>query len=180
MMKKTQTAPQYRKRPFLLIFLWLALSLGCRFGQVLPVAETGENDTEVASFFAKSAEPEEVEVISAGTSQGNPFSPGTIVNLNDWEIELLESLRDDAAWQEIHLANSNNQQAPDGWEYLLVKMRIKNNSSSAEKKYISVHVTGNGRLLHYELQQQRHPARSLAGNGPARRRRKHRLGDISR
>lgn len=156
-MKKTQTT-QHKKRPFLLIFLWLALSLACRFGQVLPAAETGGNQTEAGGetavsplpFFGKNTQAEP-QALPLGASRENPYPPGTIVNLNDWEIEVLETSRGDAAWQEIHLANSNNQQAPEGWEYLLVKMRIKNNSASDDKEYMSVHVTGNGRLLHYSF-----------------------------
>lgn len=148
------------KRPFLFMFICLwAVSLACRFEQALPPfaaqesnAET-EGETAVSPALPALKQPQQDPPAAPpqGSSRANPHPPGTSVTLNDWEVEVLDIQRGDPAWQEIHLANSNNKQAPPGWEYLLLKIRLKNNSASEENQYFSIHVTGNGRVLHYSF-----------------------------
>lgn len=144
------------KRPFLFILLCLwAVSLACRFEQALPPFVAQESSEEMEGETAVSPtqlpQQEPPDAAPTGSSRANPYPPGTSITLNDWEVEVLDILRGDPAWQEIHLANSNNKQAPPGWEYLLLKIRLKNNSASEENQYFSIHVTGNGRVLHYSF-----------------------------
>lgn len=86
-----------------------------------------------------------------GSSRANPISRGQTAVVGQFAITILETLRGDAAWQEIHLANRNNTPPPAGWEYLLVNLRAANTASSPEKGYLGLHVTGDGRVVHFSF-----------------------------
>ncbi len=71
-----------------------------------------------------------------GVSRANPFPPSTIVDVLNWEIQVLEAIRGDAAWQIVHEANQFNDPAPEDMEYLLVKLRVKATFTDAEARSI--------------------------------------------
>ncbi|MBK8987932.1 MAG: hypothetical protein IPM39_18000 [Chloroflexi bacterium] len=127
------------------------LALACRLGDlaVMPPTTAVPTPTETGQI-----EPDLDRPIAAalpGSSRENPIPVGKMAVTGRFEITLLQSLRGDAAWQEIHLANANNAPAPEGWEYLLVKVRVINTDSDPQKRYLGLHVTGDGRIVHFSF-----------------------------
>jgi hypothetical protein len=130
------------------------LSLACQLSSVVltptavPRAESGVavggsdssllNDTQEASLLP-------------GYSRANPLPVGQTAVAGQYAVTILETMRGDDAWQEIHLVNANNPPAPEGQEYLLVKMRVVDNGSSEEADSIGLHVTGDGRVVHFSF-----------------------------
>jgi len=84
-------------------------------------------------------------------SRGNPFPSSEIVAAPNWDIQVLEIVRGDAAWQAIQAANQFNDPAPEGMEYLLVKIHVKCTYDDSDEHSISgsdFRVTGD-RFIQY-------------------------------
>lgn len=67
-----------------------------------------------------------------GESRVQPFPVGTVAATDYWEIQVLEVLRGQQAWQQIHAANRYNLPPPEGQEYLLLRMRVRCGDLGAE------------------------------------------------
>lgn len=86
-----------------------------------------------------------------GSSRAYPIPQSQTAVAGQWAVTVLDAVRGDDAWQEIHLANANNPPAPTGWEYLLVDMTLENRSDSEDNEYVGLHVTGDGRVVHFSF-----------------------------
>jgi len=64
-------------------------------------------------------------LVPVGTTRSNPIPFGSTLVTDDWDIELLEFIRGDDAWSLILNENKFNDPAPEGYEYLLVRIRVK-------------------------------------------------------
>jgi hypothetical protein len=144
----------YEKRPFLFIFFIILIlpSLACQVGQQVETNEGTEADrgkgavaTAVAGI-SDIVEGEEEPEYKAGETRAKPLPPGTSIKEGQWSIDVVEIERGEAAWQAVHLANPNNQLPPDGWEYLNVKLRIKNHELSSDESSFPYYVTGDNRV----------------------------------
>ena len=60
-----------------------------------------------------------------GLSVSVPLPPSSVFNSAGWEVRVLEVQRGDAAAQAIKAANQFNAPAPEGREYVLVRVRVK-------------------------------------------------------
>lgn len=90
--------------------------------------------------------------VPEGFSRANPIPfSNEIVSLDNWDLRVIDSIRGDEAWQLIHLANQFNEPAGDSWEYLLLKLWIKNKSNEADKSQLSLHITGDNLITHYSF-----------------------------
>lgn len=86
-----------------------------------------------------------------GASRSNPYPITEVVNAPNWDIQVLETVRGDAAWQAIQSVNQFNDPAPEGMEYLLVRIHAKCTYADSEDHSISgadFDVTGD-RLIVY-------------------------------
>ncbi len=85
------------------------------------------------------AEPTAVPTVPAGPgmSRQNPYPVGSAVTTENWQVQVTEVKRGDEAWQMIQQANQFNDPAPDGMEYLLVKIKAKNISKKTDEQQIS-------------------------------------------
>lgn len=90
-----------------------------------------------------------VAAVALGSSRATPLERGAVVNLPGWQLEVLETLRGEEAWRRIYKANQFNDPAPEGYEYLLVRMRIATNFPDGEKRQIYPLVTGD-RMVEYK------------------------------
>ena len=68
-----------------------------------------------------------------GMSRKNPYPVSQVVSAPDWDIQVLEIKRGEEAWQMIQAANSFNEPPPEGYEYLLIRARVKNTSTVDEE-----------------------------------------------
>jgi len=86
-----------------------------------------------------------------GMSRSNPAPRTNVVSAPNWDVQALEVVRGDEAWQAIQAANQFNEPPPDGWEYILVKLWVKSTASDSEDHSIGsgdFKITGD-RLLRY-------------------------------
>ena len=86
-----------------------------------------------------------------GFSRGNPIPRSEIVPAPNWDVQVLEVVRGDEAWQALQAANQFNESAPEGMEYLLVKLHVKCTYADDEEHSIGGYdfkVTGD-RLIKY-------------------------------
>lgn len=147
--------------PFLVLGLLLAASLACGSGTVSPTAEQAQAPTTTVSEATESLEstntPEPTPVPPTPTPQpigmnrGNPFPRSEVVSAPNWDTQVLEVVRGDEAWQAIQAANQFNEPAPEGMEYLLVKLHVKSTYADSDEHSISgsdFKVTGD-RLIEY-------------------------------
>jgi hypothetical protein len=84
-------------------------------------------------------------------SRSNPYPHSELVSAPNWDVQVLEVVRSDEAWQLIQGANQFNEPAPEGMEYLLVKLHVKCMYEDDEEHSISeadFEVTGD-RLIRY-------------------------------
>ncbi|HOZ37397.1 MAG TPA: hypothetical protein PLH64_01485 [Anaerolineaceae bacterium] len=86
-----------------------------------------------------------------GFSRSNPF-PGTeVVSVPNWDVQVLETKRGADAWTDIQAANSYNEPAPEGMEYLMVKIHVKCTYNDSDEHSISgydFYVTGDKAILY--------------------------------
>ena len=86
-----------------------------------------------------------------GMSRSNPYPRSEVVSVPGWEVQVLEVIRGEQAWSLIQSANMFNKPAPEGMEYLLVKLRAKSTSTDDPEPRIQTgiyRVTGD-RLIEY-------------------------------
>ena len=60
-----------------------------------------------------------------GVSVTRPLPPSSVFVSAGWDVRVLEVMRGDTAAQAIHSANQFNKAAPEGHEYVLVRVRVK-------------------------------------------------------
>lgn len=86
-----------------------------------------------------------------GYSRANPY-PGTeMVSVPNWDVQVLETKRGADAWSAIQAANAYNDPAPEGMEYLLVKIHVKCKYADSDEHGISNYdfdVTGEKSILY--------------------------------
>ncbi|HOU00238.1 MAG TPA: DUF4352 domain-containing protein [Anaerolineaceae bacterium] len=86
-----------------------------------------------------------------GYSRANPYSGTEIVSVPNWDVQVLEIKRGIDAWNDINAANPYNEPAPEGMEYLLVKIYVKCTYNDSDEHGISGYdfdVTGDKAILY--------------------------------
>ena len=86
-----------------------------------------------------------------GLSRNYPYPSSKVVSTANWEVQVIETKRGDEAWRDIDAANMFNMAPPEGMEYILVKLHVKNISTDNDEHSISncdFSITGN-RLINY-------------------------------
>lgn len=89
--------------------------------------------------------------LPVGLSRANPFGPGDVVSSDSWEVQVLETVRGEEAWQQILAANQFNDPPPEGMEYLSILIYAKNISAAEDAIRISdadFNVTGEDNILY--------------------------------
>jgi hypothetical protein len=77
-----------------------------------------------------------------GASRSDPLAPSETARLPGWEIELAgDVVRGNEAWQLIYETNRLNDEPPEGYEYLLVRLRVRTSFVDAERN-LRTEITG--------------------------------------
>ena len=87
-----------------------------------------------------------------GMSRANPFPPGEMHTTPNWDIQVIESIRGEEAWQMIQAANSFNDPPNEGQEYILIKVKTISTHEDNEEHNISswdFNLTGSN-LIEYD------------------------------
>lgn len=126
----------------------LSVSLACGSSTPTPtestaVGEVGQLDPINTLVFTMMPEPivtpEPASILTAmpvGLSRSQPFPRSEIVPAPNWDVQVLEVKRGDEAWNEILAANQYNDAAPEGMEYLLIKLHVKSTYADNEEHSI--------------------------------------------
>jgi len=86
-----------------------------------------------------------------GLSRSIPYPLSDIVSAPNWDVQVVEVKRGEDAWKDIQAANMFNEPAPEGMEYLLVRLHVKSTYSDSDEHSISgcdFDMTGD-RLIRY-------------------------------
>jgi hypothetical protein len=91
-----------------------------------------EMETDVA------AEEEKAETMPTGTglSRSNPVPFGELYSAPNWDLQVLDMIRGDEAWQMIRQANQFNEPPRDGMEYVLVRIKAASTAADSEEHSI--------------------------------------------
>jgi hypothetical protein len=84
-----------------------------------------------------SPELADIEPTDVGTSRGNAVPFGETATSEDWQLEVLEVVRGEEAWNRILDANQFNDPPPQGAEYVLTKVRVRYIGTADETVNIS-------------------------------------------
>jgi hypothetical protein len=80
-----------------------------------------------------------IQPTDVGADQANPAPYGALTVSDDWELQILETLRGEAAWQARVQANPRVEAPKEGMEYLIASVRLRYISSREGKVYLSSH-----------------------------------------
>jgi hypothetical protein len=86
-----------------------------------------------------------------GFSRSYPYPRSEIASVPNWDVQILEVKRGEEAWKDLKAANMFNEVAPEGMEYILVKLHVKSKYTDADEHSIdgcSFDVTGNHLILY--------------------------------
>ncbi len=89
--------------------------------------------------------------VPVGLSRRNPLARSSVVSAPNWDIQVLDVRRGEAAWKDLQAVSEFNEAAPAGMEYLLVKLHVKSTYTDNARHDISgcdFDVTGD-RLIEY-------------------------------
>jgi hypothetical protein len=83
-----------------------------------------------------------IEPSPLGTQRTQPAPQGEMVTTENWQVMVLDVIRGDAAVQRIQEANQFNEPAPEGMEYVAVKLRVHH--IGTDEPDHAEHVSGTG------------------------------------
>jgi hypothetical protein len=92
------------------------------------------------------AQPPPMPVYVLGESRSNPLPAGALISLDNWDVQVLDIKRGEAAWQILQAANRLNEPPATGREYLLIQFWIKNKGEDTGSLWLEV--TGNHNQLY--------------------------------
>jgi hypothetical protein len=75
--------------------------------------------------------------VPLGLSRINPYPSSTVASVPNWDIQVVEVKRGEDAWQELQAADSFNEAAPEGMQYLLVKLHVKSTYTDSDEHSLS-------------------------------------------
>lgn len=153
--------------PFLALALLIAASLACGGGTTAPtqvgqatnppesVATAGQAEPTKPPEPTNTPKPTPIPPTATpppvGLSRSNPYPRSELISAPNWDFQVLEVVRGDEAWKAIQAANQFNDPAPEGMEYLLVKLHVKSTYADSDEHTIGggdFKVTGD-RLTRY-------------------------------
>jgi hypothetical protein len=115
----------------------------------LPTDTRSPGDTALPT---DTAEPAPTPALSAtGLSRNNPYPRSAVVPAPNWDVQVMEVKRGEEAWSDIQAASEFNEAAPEGMEYLLVKVHVKSTQADGDEHSLSscdFNATGD-RLISY-------------------------------
>lgn len=78
-----------------------------------------------------------IQRTSVGASLQEPAAVGAITTSAEWQMQVLEVVRGEAAWQMLQERNQYNDPPPPGFEYVLVLARVRSLGLADEARSVS-------------------------------------------
>jgi serine/threonine protein kinase len=129
-----------------LVFFVLVLA-GISIGSYVTSRRVSEA-IALPQFLAEPTTFPTIDPAEEGATRANPLPAGSVVRIPGWEVQVLEVVRGREAWNRIYEANSSNDPAPEGSEFLLVKLRV-NAQFSGEERQLYPKLTGAQRISRF-------------------------------
>jgi hypothetical protein len=124
---------KFLMKHFFCSILVLALaSLACQSVQMPLVPTATPGITEIFNPPTPAPTP-----LPNGQTRADPIAFGEVMRGFGWQTQVERLVRGDQAWNALLAANQFNQPAPEGWEYLLVQIRVKNTDDLATPRSIA-------------------------------------------
>jgi hypothetical protein len=92
--------------------------------------------TEIPPTPTNTSVPPSPTAAPIGMSRSNPYPMTELVSAPNWNIQVLEVVRGNDAWNMIQSANMFNDPAPDGMEYVLVKISAESTYTDSDEHSI--------------------------------------------
>jgi hypothetical protein len=92
-----------------------------------------------------------VEALDTGRSRQSPVAPGETAINENWEVTVLDVIRGAGAWSRIQSANQFNEPPPEGMEYVLMYVQVRNVSTVDRSRRLiesAFNPTGSANVLH--------------------------------
>jgi hypothetical protein len=127
-----------------LIALALA-SLAC------PALLANATPTPTGDFALPTSTPSDLLLTEGGLTRRDPAPHAALLSAPNWDVQIIEWMRGDEARRAIQQANQFNDPAPEGMEYVLVRLKVTSTYADAGEHTISgadFKVTGD-RLIRY-------------------------------
>ena len=128
------------------VLLIVSLACGSTENQTQPPSTDGQGQSQPSELPQKTNAPQPTNtprptltptLVPIGLSRNNPYPLSELVSAPNWEVQVLEVKRGEGAWTDIHAANMFNEPAPEGMEYLLVKIRVKSTYTDSDEHAIN-------------------------------------------
>ena len=126
-----------------LIAAWLMVSLACSSsseGTTRPDDQNAGPDaaakTNTPRVTKTATTAPTATVAPIGMGRENPYPLDGIPSLPNWDVQVLEIVRGEAAWTAIRAANMFNEPALEGMEYILLKLYAKSNYTDSDAHQI--------------------------------------------
>jgi hypothetical protein len=114
---------------------------------VVELVSTSERPTAVATTTPlPSPTPAPI-----GQSRERPLPLTDIISLPNWDVRVLDMIRGDEAWNLLQAANYSNDTPPDGWEYILIRYRLRSKLEGTDEETLGMHLTGDANILYYSF-----------------------------
>lgn len=124
--------------PWLTLLILILASLACGSSIPSTIQPTEVSQEQIQVEPSKAPElPATSTPAPIGLTRGNPFPRTDIVSAPNWDVRIVEVKRGEDAWKDIQAANMFNQAAPEGMEYLLVKIHVKSTYTDGDEHSIS-------------------------------------------
>ncbi|MCP5100830.1 MAG: DUF4352 domain-containing protein [Chloroflexi bacterium] len=122
--------------------LLLVFATACQV--TIPEALTPVAEREPTVTAAPTAVPQ-------GQTRSNPLPGHEAITFKNWEVEIIETVQGEKAWHVLLAANQFNDPPFEGWEYLLVRYRIRNISNDPDEESLGLHITGDANRIHFSF-----------------------------
>ncbi len=76
-------------------------------------------------------------VSGPGLGRDNPYPVGELIQAPNWDLQILEVLRGEEAWQMVYEANEYNEPPAEGMEYVLLKIFARSTYANDEEHEIT-------------------------------------------
>jgi hypothetical protein len=141
-----------------LISAWLVVSLACSSSSDATTRPDDQNTGPGASVKTNTPGATKTPTTAPtatkapiGMGRENPYPADGILSLPNWDVQVLEIVRGDAAWTAIRATNMFNEPAPESMEYIMLKLYAKSNYADSDAHQISdcdFDVTGDRLILY--------------------------------
>lgn len=116
------------------------------------IAATGEPEATSTPEPTATPVPDETAPPSGpGMSRSNPLPYGELHDTGDWDLQVLDVVRGQQAWDTLLETNQFNDPPPEGYEYVLVSMFARYTGASLTPQNVDsfwMQSTGDARILH--------------------------------